>query len=86
LHPKVDEGCTIPPTRAAYPYGSVVVNNTPEEFGRLCTLARQHVSGARVRPPGILVNAWNEWTEGSVLLPEKQHGTRFLEELEKALQ
>ncbi len=28
---------------------------------------------------------WNEWTEGSVLLPDVQYKTQFLEELQKAL-
>jgi hypothetical protein len=58
-----------------------VVGNTPAEFGRLCRLARQRVEDARVRPPAVIVNAWNEWTEGSVLLPEAELGTGYLDAL-----
>jgi hypothetical protein len=82
--PRWTKDAPFPPTRAAYPYGSIVVSNTPAEFGRLCALARQHYARARLRPPGILVNAWNEWTEGSVLLPEQRYGTGFLDALKKA--
>jgi len=71
----------FPPKNGGYPYGTVVVSNTPAEFGRLCKLAREHVRSAKLPPPAILVNAWNEWTEGSVLLPEKEHGTAFLQKL-----
>ena len=27
----------------------------------------------------IILNAWNEWTEGSYLLPEERTGTKYLE-------
>jgi len=42
------------------------------------------VEHARLPPPVILINAWNEWTEGSALLPEKDQGTRYLETLKKS--
>ncbi len=39
----------------------------------------------RKRPPAIFVNAWNEWTEGSYLLPEEKYGTAYLKALQQAL-
>jgi hypothetical protein len=74
-----------PPPGRGYPYTPVVINNTPQRFGELVGKARAHVESARLRPPAILINAWNEWTEGSVLLPDVKYKTQFLEELKGAL-
>ena len=68
----------------AYPYGPVVVGNTPERFGRLCERARQHLDADGHQFNAVLVNAWNEWTEGCYLLPEKRYGIGYLEALKKA--
>ena len=51
----------------------------PERFGRLCKLAADFVAADPKQPPAVFVNAWNEWTEGSYLLPEERHGTAYLE-------
>ena len=64
---------------AAYPYTHVVVGNTPRRFGQLCRDALQHL---KQRPSAtenvVMVNAWNEWTEGCYLLPEKRYGDGYL--------
>ena len=62
-----------------YPYSRVVVGNTPDLFRKLCEHARSHCQAARPAPYALLVNAWNEWTEGSFLLPEERYGTGYLE-------
>lgn len=82
--PRWARDCPFPPPAVGYPYGTVVVHNTPELFGELCRKAKKHAETSRLRPPAIFVNAWNEWTEGSVLLPDRELKTRFLEELHKA--
>lgn len=74
-----------PPAGRGYPYTPIVVNNTPQRFGQLVGQALEHVESAHQRPPAILINAWNEWTEGSVLLPDVTYKTQFLEELKEAL-
>ena len=65
-------------------HAHVVVGNTPERFGRLCKLAADHAAADPKRPPAVFVNAWNEWTEGSYLLPERRHGTAYLAALQAA--
>ncbi len=68
-----------------YPGHSVVVGNTPERFEEAMRMAIQR---ARRLPAGcrvVLVNAWNEWTEGSYLEPEAQTGMAYLEAIRSAL-
>ena len=73
-----------PPGDRGYPYGTLVVNNTPQRFGLLVQRASNTPNPPQMRPPAIVINAWNEWTEGSVLLPDIKYQTRFLEEVDGA--
>jgi hypothetical protein len=65
--------------RHEYPYISVVLGNTPERFAELCALAAAHAAEPKHGSFAIFINAWNEWTEGSYLLPEERTGTAYLE-------
>jgi hypothetical protein len=56
-----------------------VVGNTPERFEQLLRDVAQHVERDSHQPFAVLINAWNEWTEGCYLLPEGQTGTACLE-------
>ncbi len=67
-----------------YPYCHVVVGNTPRRFGALCRQAAEHVQADPRQPFAVFVNAWNEWTEYSFLLPERRHGLGYLRELRRA--
>ena len=69
--------------RNEYPYTPVVVGNTPERFEALLRDAKQFAQHDPRRPFAILINAWNEWTEGGYLLPEAQDGTKPLEAILK---
>ncbi|MGI8905400.1 MAG: glycoside hydrolase family 99-like domain-containing protein [Candidatus Sumerlaeaceae bacterium] len=71
-----------PPAHSEYPYGTLVQGTNPEAFGRLCQLARQHLE--KHPAPMVLLNAWNEWTEGSALLPTAEFGNAYLEEVKRA--
>ena len=61
-----------------------LVGSTPERFGRLCKAAADFVAADAKQPRAVFVNAWNEWTEGSYLLPEEKHGTAYLKALKQA--
>lgn len=94
-HPVVTVGCDVSPRwhrgvrlpmdfRSLH-YEPIVVDNPPEKFGQLCRLALKQVQASQTSPKAIFLNAWNEWSEGMYLLPEKRHGTAYLEELRRAL-
>ena len=63
----------------------VAVNNTPEKFERLCALARRQVTEHQPGFNAVFINAWNEWTEASYLLPEKRTGAAYLEAVKRSL-
>jgi hypothetical protein len=75
----------IPPwaNRHAYPYCHVVVGNTPERFEQLLRDAAEHIQQDPRKPFAVLINAWNEWTEGCYLLPEQRTGTARLEAIKR---
>lgn len=54
-------------------YCPICVGNTPEKVGRVLEKALQKDA------PAVIINAWNEWSEGMALLPDEQYGTGFLD-------
>lgn len=66
-----------------YPYVPVVVGNTPEKFERLLRDAAAQVERDPAKPFAVLIYAWNEWTEGGYLLPEKRTGTAYVDAIRK---
>lgn len=66
-----------------YPYTPIVVGNTPDQYERLLQDARKHCENNPQKTFGVLLYAWNEWTEGGYLLPEERTGTGYLEAVKK---
>lgn len=77
----------FPPSKGpfgTYPYTHVVVGNTPAKFQKLLEMAREHAEKHPTPLNAVLINAWNEWTEGSFLLPERRYGNGYLEAIARA--
>jgi hypothetical protein len=67
-------------TFKGYPWTPVFNgDNTPEAFRSALTKAKQFVTNGYEQPKIIIINAWNEWTEGSYLLPDTKTGTKYVE-------
>jgi hypothetical protein len=77
-HPNVTVGWDSTPRtvqsdrfeRRGYPWLPVLIDNTPEAFAEALERAHELVSTMPEEQRVITINAWNEWTEGSYLLPD----------------
>ena len=56
------------------------LNHSPEVFEQYLRIAKDYAdSHADSQPKMVMVNAWNEWVEGSYLLPDEVWGYGWLE-------
>ena len=70
-------------TNPRYPmsdYQATVSDSTPEDFERGLRAAKNWIDkNVRTNYPKLItINAWNEWTEGCYIQPDKRHGYGFL--------
>ena len=75
----------FPWTKVTYPYLGIVAGTTPDLFA---AHVRESIEiGARCPHPSgqLLINAWNEYTEGSWLLPDRRNGTGYLQALKSVI-
>jgi hypothetical protein len=66
-----------------YPWLPVLSGNTPEAFREAMADAKKFLDQYHPRHKIIVLNAWNEWTEGSYLLPEKKYGDAYLKAIKE---
>ena len=61
----------------------IMKNNTPEAFEKALAQAKAF---AQEKGVGLItVNSWNEWTEGSYLLPDDLYGYGYLEAIRRVM-
>lgn len=67
------------PKKMDYPYTSTVVNGSAELYKELLQKAKNFAKNDSKKPFAVILNAWNEWTEGGYLLPDKYDGRTTLD-------
>lgn len=65
-----------------YPW-TPIWDPTPADFEVALREAQSFLDRHNPASPLITINAWNEWTEGSVLLPDTCNGYQYLEAIRK---
>lgn len=60
-------------------------HNTPESFAALLSKAKKYADSHPEQPGLITINAWNEWVEGSYLLPDMLNGYGYLEAVKEVM-
>jgi hypothetical protein len=60
-------------------------NNTPQSFAALLAKAKKYTDSHPEQPRMITINAWNEWVEGSYLLPDMLNGFGYLEAVKEVI-
>ena len=60
-------------------------HNTPASFAALLSKAKEYVDNHPEQPKLITINAWNEWVEGSYLLPDMLNGYAYLEAVKEVI-
>jgi hypothetical protein len=54
-------------------------NSTPQSFAAYLQKTREYVRNHPKQPKIIIINAWNEWVEGSYLEPDMRWGYQYLQ-------
>lgn len=84
--PCISVGWDNSPRYPNQPLSSIVrKNNTPDSFGAYLQKNKEFVDKHPDRPKLIVINAWNEWVEGSYLEPDMRWGYRYLEEVKRII-
>jgi hypothetical protein len=60
-------------------------NNTPQSFATLLSKAKNYADTHPEQPKLITINAWNEWVEGSYLLPDMLNGFGYLQAVREVI-
>ncbi|MGM9759438.1 MAG: glycoside hydrolase family 99-like domain-containing protein [Parabacteroides sp.] len=61
-------------------------HNTPTSFATYLAVAKEFADTHPDQPKMMMINAWNEWVEGSYLLPDHLNGFGYLEAVRDVMQ
>lgn len=61
------------------------INNSPESFAAYLIKAKDYADNHPEQPKLIIINAWNEWIEGSYLEPDMRWGYGYLEAVREVM-
>jgi hypothetical protein len=64
---------------SGYPHTPIIVENTPEAFKNALIQSREFMDKHLKKNKILIINAWNEWTEGSYLEPDTVHKMGYLD-------
>ena len=72
--------CTAPCSsevyeRLGYPCMPILSDNMPDAFEKVLRQARDFMSSPQATGNMLLINSWNEWTEGTYLEPDTCQGS-----------
>ncbi|MEN8228718.1 MAG: glycoside hydrolase family 99-like domain-containing protein [Bacteroidota bacterium] len=62
-----------------------IYNKSPESFASFLQKAKEYCDDRPEQPNLITIFSWNEWVEGSYLLPDMKYGFRYLEAVKKVI-
>ena len=83
--PRWHRSVSLPMDFRVLGYEPIIEGNTPEKFGELFVMAVEQAEKNDSQSRAVFINAWNEWTEGMYLLPEKRYGTGYLKAIQTVL-